>query len=109
MASPALIISIDGKEYRLRPSQLTAIDAKDFRNVTGQKLIDVVRRGPTELDEAAGLVWLVRRKREPGLPFEAVAIAMNYDSDLKVEHRGADASPPAPADEDDEDPTDPET
>lgn len=108
MAQPALVITIGAQTYRLRPGQITGLDAKDFHAQTGQRLIDVMRRGPLDLEEVAGLVWIARRRRERGLPFEVVAAEINYDSELKVEHQAGDKAPGA-ADDPDEDDTDPET
>lgn len=103
MAQAALVITLDGKEYRLRSGQATAIDAKDFRAQTGVRLVDVLQRGPQELDEVAGVVWLVRRRREHGLPFEVVATGLNYDCELVVAR--PDDTKPA----EDEEVDDPET
>jgi hypothetical protein len=96
----ALVITVDGKDYVLRSGELTAIDARDFHAAIGQRLLDVFRRGPQDLDEIAGLVWIVRRRKEPGMPFEVVANAISYDAVLKIDNGSSSAT---------EDPADPET
>jgi len=111
MANPrALVVTLEGKAYKLRAGELSALDAKEFHAAIGVRLLEVFRRGPQDLDEVAGLVWLCRRRREPGLPYEVVAAEINYDTVLKVE---AEDSPTAPkhatAPEPDEDTADPET
>lgn len=103
---PALVVTLDGTAYKLRAGDLTAVDAKDFHAAVGVRLLDVFRRGPQDLDEVAGLVWLNRRRQQPGLPYELVAAEVNYDSVLKIE---AENTAKAPTPEPDEDPADPET
>ncbi len=99
--SPTVLITLDGAEYRLRFRDITAIDAKDFRAKVGVALTQALAEGSTDLDVVAGLIWLVRRKTERSLPYEAVAQAVNYDSDMDLEL----ATDPART----EDPTNPET
>src|SRR5205085_12653796 len=108
MSNPrALVVTLEGKPYKLRAGELSALDAKEFHTAIGVRLLDVFRRGPQDLDEVAGLVWLCRRRREPGLPYEVVAADINYDSVLTVESEDKQ-KPPAKADsqESDEDPAD---
>jgi hypothetical protein len=52
-----------------------------------------------DLDVVAGLVWIVRRRTEPGLTYDDVAGVMTY-GDLLVEHDGTGETA--------DDPTDPE-
>jgi hypothetical protein len=89
---------VDGRSYTMRMSDFNGIDARDFRRELDMSLLEGFEH--FDLDTAAGLLWLHRRKREPKLTFEQVAGSFNYDSlDLNDKTTGA---------EPDEDPTDPE-
>lgn len=81
--SQNLAITLDGREYVVRSAELTAIDAKDFRAAVGMSIMSVLTDpSGLDLDVVAGLVWLLRRRTERGLSFDAVAASINYDSDL---------------------------
>ncbi len=71
---PDLKFEVDGKEYILRPGELSARDAIDFRGAVGVGLTEAVATmGGGDLGVLAGLIWLVRRKTERALTFDAVA------------------------------------
>lgn len=77
-----LCITVNGKEYIIRMSELTAIDAKDFRARVGVSLAQVMSNESADLDTVAGLVWLARRKRDPRVRFEDVARELTYDTEI---------------------------
>lgn len=94
MADPAvLVITVDGTQYKVKLSQLTAIDAKDFRAAVGVSLAQAIAGGSGDLDVIAGLVWLARRKIERGLPYAKVAAALTYDSDIDLTEPDDAATP----------------
>lgn len=71
---PGLVIEHGEDTHIIHIEDLTAIDARDFRHATGIRLSTVFERSDVyDIDVAAGLIWLHRRKREPGLTYEAVA------------------------------------
>lgn len=90
MSSPALELTVDGETFTLRFSDLTAIDAKDFRVAVGVPLTDAMSAETTDLDIIAGLVWLARRKRERGLPYLKVAKELTYDTPFDMGQSNAD-------------------
>jgi len=79
--TPSVSIIVAGETYTLRQSDLTGIDAKEFRLAVGMPLAKVFA-DPTivDLDVLAGLVWLVRRRSERGLSYEDVARSVTYDA-----------------------------
>lgn len=98
MSQPAtLVITVDGKEYKVKLSQLTAIDAKDFRASVGVSLAQAIAGGSGDLDVIAGLVWLARRKIERGLPYAKVAASLTYESDIDLSE--PDATEPTAEDD----------
>lgn len=83
--SAVIRVSVDGVEYDLDFSELNGIDAKDFRREVGLPLAAVVNDvEAADLDVFAGLVWLARRKTEPGLTYTQVAESISFTSDLDV-------------------------
>lgn len=80
-----MIISLDGEEFRLRPQEITALDSKAFHDAVGVGLMQVFTGEVSmELEVAAGLLWIIRRKSNPRLTFEDVAGALRLDTDLRV-------------------------
>lgn len=78
-------ITVDDKTYDLDFSDITAIDAKDFRREVGIPLLSVLSdRQEADLDVVAGLVWLARRKTESGITYEEVAKSISLGSTLGV-------------------------
>lgn len=95
--TPTITLSVGGKAEQIRFDQLTAIDARDFRRELGVSLTQAFTDAP-DLDTLVGLVWLSRRRRQPGLTFAQVASTIGYaDVDLEDEE------------DDDGDRSDPET
>lgn len=79
-----LAITVDGTNYTVRIKDLSAIDAKDFRAAVGVSLGEAMTGTSVDLDIIAGLVWLVRRKRERGLPYLKVAKEISYGTEVDV-------------------------
>jgi hypothetical protein len=85
-----IVIKLDGQEHRLAAGDITALDAKAFRAVVGRPLMTAFD-GDVDLDVIAGVVWISRRRTEPGLTYEQVAGGISYASDLDVDI-GADVA-----------------
>jgi hypothetical protein len=85
--SPGLSVSVDGKTYTVRESDLTAHDARALRLETGMSwrgLLDVASKD-FDIDLLAALVWLARRlEGETDLAYEQVLDEVGYDSDLEI-------------------------
>lgn len=77
--SPALAVTINGVEHVIRFADFTALESRDFRREMGIGLAAAFADTP-DLDTIAGIVWLHRRKDNPGLTFEAVAGELTYDN-----------------------------
>lgn len=80
--SPTMTLSVGGKTETIRFDQLNAIDARDFRRELGMSLTQAFASTP-DLDTLVGLLWLARRRRQPGLTFEQVAAKVGY-ADLEI-------------------------
>lgn len=96
--SPALEITVDGKQYVIRFEDFNALEAREFRREMGSGLAAAFADTP-DLDTIAGVLWLHRRKTHPKLKFEDVARELTYHN-FEVD-----------TDDDDDDPEedDPET
>lgn len=86
----AIRITVGDTEYYIKFSELSAIDAKDFRRETGSSLADVFHKGTVDLDIFAGLVWLERRKSNPRVTYDSIASTLTYGTEIEV-HDDADA------------------
>lgn len=75
--SPALEITVDGKEYVIRFEDFNALEAREFRREMGSGLAAAFSDTP-DLDTIAGVLWLHRRKTHPKLKFEEVAKELTY-------------------------------
>lgn len=72
MADDATLrIVVDGIKWELDLNDLSALDARDFRAVTGTRLFDAARA--PDLDHVAAFIWLQRRRTERSLTFDQVA------------------------------------
>lgn len=86
-----LAVTVDGEDHFIRLSDLTALDAKDFRAQVGIPLLSVFAGSvTTDLDIVAGIVWLCRRQTNPRLRYAEVAAAMNFTTPYDVSFRDAD-------------------
>lgn len=76
---------------------LTGIDARDFRAAVGFPLVQVFANAAAyDIDVAAGLVWLVRRRTEPNLSYADVARTINFTTALDFDFgKGGDDDPEA--------------
>lgn len=96
-----IIIKVDGKEYGLRFDEIPASEAGVLRKATGASLKSVFEDAGNDpdIDTVAALVWLSRRQNgEKNLPYNVVADAINYLTDIEeVEGEPAeDESDPQP-------------
>lgn len=90
---PGISISIDDTEYVIRMSDMTGLDAKDFRAQVGMTLTSVFfGQVPQDIDTLAGLIWLARRRTEPGLTYRQVAGSINLTTVMDV--GTTEANPP---------------
>lgn len=58
-------IEVSGTKYSLDLAEFTPRDARDFRGITGTRLVDAI--AAPDLDHVAAFVWLHRRRMEPKL------------------------------------------
>lgn len=92
----AVKITVDGVAHILDYSELTAIDSKDFRREVGIPLASVLTdKEDVDLDVIAGLIWLARRKNEPGLTYETVARSVTLTSDVGLVDAEEEPAPEA--------------
>lgn len=90
-AKPSAVVrvTVDGEQYDIDFSDLSAIDSKDFRKAVGIPLASVLtERQDADIDVIAGLVWLARRKKEPRLSYEEVAESINFTTDMDMKPAG---------------------
>jgi hypothetical protein len=91
-------ITVGNETYLIAVEDLTGLEVKAYREAVGTSPMAAFSNQP-DLDVVAGLVWIVRRRTEPGLTYDDVAGVMTY-GDLLVEHDGTGETA--------DDPTDPE-
>lgn len=90
-AEPGLAITVDGTEHFICLSDLTAIDAKDFRAQVGVPLQAVFAGAVgTDIDIIAGLVWLDRRRTDQRLQYVTVASEMTFRTPFSVAFKDAE-------------------
>lgn len=85
--SPGLSLTLDGKTYVVRESDLTGLDVRALRRETGYSWVGLskeIARDP-DVDLFAALIWLGRRLAGDEVAYETVLDEMSYGSDLKVE------------------------
>jgi hypothetical protein len=74
--------------------ELTFADLEDFEEVTGADLLQVVEKGSTSAKVLAGLLWIARRRTEPGLTFDTVR-GMRVTELATVFPKAAEAAAPS--------------
>lgn len=82
--------AVDGHSYSVGPGDLSAVEARLYRREMGSKLIAGL--SDVDLDVIATLVWIINRRDDPTLTWEAVAETITYDS---VEQIAEDDDPSA--------------
>lgn len=96
MPNPIVRVTVDGTDYDLDFSDLTGIDAKDFRREVGIPLAAVLAETQDpDIDVIAGLVWLARRKTQPSLTYTEVAAGINFMMDMDINPLEETSSPEA--------------
>lgn len=88
--SPALEITVDGKQHVIRFEDFSALEAREFRREMGCGLASAFSDSP-DLDTIAALLWLHRRKTNPKLKYEDVAKELTYFNFDIVDDTGAAA------------------
>ncbi|MGH9225704.1 MAG: hypothetical protein ACRD2W_18400 [Acidimicrobiales bacterium] len=88
----SITIRLDGTNFNFSASQVTAIDARDFRAAVGVPIMQVFTQNSVDLDVMAGMIWVVRRRTERGLTYEQVASSITYDSDFAFADADGDGS-----------------
>lgn len=83
-------IYINGKRYELRMGDVSALDAKAFREQVGEPFMKVMSsEDDWDMDWIAGVVWLARRlDGERTLKFADVAGEIGYDTDIDMKGAG---------------------
>jgi hypothetical protein len=78
-------ITVDGKRYVFSVDDASADDAGALRRATGLSLRGLLNAAMEDLDidVVAALVWLVRRRDEPHLRYEAVAKEIGYSTPIE--------------------------
>lgn len=79
-------IRMDGEDYTMRMSELTARDSAALRNATGMSLrflFSNLGKDP-DLDAVAAVVWMARRQRGDDVSFDDVAAAIKYDTKFET-------------------------
>lgn len=76
--------------YEIDMKDLSGVDVLDARKVLGIGLVQAASQG-MDIDVVSVLVWLVKRRANRGLAFNAVADSINYgnvDFDVKAPSAG---------------------
>jgi hypothetical protein len=78
-----LVVRLGDTTHQVWPTELSALDAIDLRRQTGYGIHQLVKAfldpEVRDLPELAAVIWLSRRKTEPGLMFETVASELTTD------------------------------
>ena len=83
--SPRMEFCIRGKNYSIAPGDLNAIEARDYRREMGESFAHHTQLEDIDIDVIATLVWLVDRRTNPAITWEAVAEAITYDDLREIE------------------------
>jgi hypothetical protein len=77
-------VRVDGQEFVVRPSEITAKQAGALRRETGFSFQGLMRAANTDpdLDVIAAIVWLARLQRGEVSSYESVASALDYESEI---------------------------
>jgi len=78
-------LRVDGKLYVFAVDEASADDAGALRRATGMSLNGLLHAAgeDMDIDVVAAFVWLVRRRDEPRLRYEAVAKEIGYQTPLE--------------------------
>lgn len=107
MADDAKVsITIEDRTYSLELKDIDGLEARAYRKATGfgvKSSFDLFQRGEfDDLEVVAGIVWLVRRREEPGLSYEDVLGSLTYGAfaegaseETADATEGAEENPPA--------------
>jgi hypothetical protein len=79
-------IRMDGEEFTMRMSDLTARDSAALRQATGMSLrylLTAVGKDP-DLDAVAAVVWMARRQRGDDVTFDEVANEIGYETKFET-------------------------
>jgi hypothetical protein len=104
-------LKVGGDTVEIRFAEFTALEARAFREATGQSIVDVIRtvgsRQLPDIDILAGLVWLVRQRTNSMLEYEDVAGQVTYQdlADSVDTHRELLEGKPADGAVDEHDPS----
>ncbi len=89
--------TVDGVAYDIDLFDIDGVEWRDAKRASGMLQQEIIRQGLAgELDAVAALLWVWRRRGEPGLTYEALLRSLSLKSGLPVEGvQEADADPPA--------------
>lgn len=75
-------VSVDGIQWNLPYSTITAVDVVDFHRAVGRlTLRDALKPGaPLDIDVIAAFAWIALRRETPSLTFEQVAAEITFDA-----------------------------
>ena len=103
MDLPTLELNVDGVPYVVETSDIDGLEWRDIKRETGMTPKQViVQVAELDFEALAGLLWVVRRREEKGLPYEKVLAGLSASVLSKDEDEDeADEVPPtSPADGD---------
>lgn len=106
--------NVDGKGYKVDFSNLTGVEARQFRLAVGLPVLTAlggIQEGSIDpLEVVAGLKWIIDRRDDPSQEYEAILAGLTYESvsfdDVKEEEdeeegpfvsASAPTSPPSPS------------
>lgn len=91
--------TVDGVAYDIDLFDIDGVEWRDAKRASGMLQQEIIRQGLAgELDAVAALLWVWRRRGEPGLTYEALLRSLSLKSGLPVEGvQEADADPPPEA------------
>lgn len=70
-----LQFEFNGETLVMRQSEITGIDSRDFRAELGFGIAGIFNDPTrfTDVDSVAGIIWIIKRRKNPRLKFEEIA------------------------------------
>lgn len=87
MSDDRFTLLVDGKPYTLRPSEVSASLAGEFRRATGLSVRSLLQMAgeDMDLDVIAGFVWLARRQAGEKIIYAVVADSITYETEIDTD------------------------
>lgn len=87
-----ITFEFDGRGYDITAGDLTAVESRLYRQQMGESLSRTMLNGDVDIDVIATLMWLMDRRDDPTLAWEAVAGKVDYANIGEID-LAADESP----------------